>query len=75
MSWLDPCSNCGQHRANCDCGNWGSEKECKICKTKENVKSWKEFYYGYRNGIYVGVYSELRYYCSMHKPVQTPFNK
>ncbi len=22
MSWSDPCSNCGQHRADCDCGNW-----------------------------------------------------
>lgn len=22
MSWSDPCSNCGEHRADCNCGNW-----------------------------------------------------
>lgn len=22
MSWTDPCSNCGEDRADCNCGNW-----------------------------------------------------
>lgn len=26
MSWSDPCSYCGEHRADCDCGNWGKQK-------------------------------------------------
>lgn len=27
MSWADPCSNCGKHRADCDCGNWNNQNE------------------------------------------------
>lgn len=26
MSWSDPCSNCGQPRADCDCGDWNGYK-------------------------------------------------
>lgn len=22
MSWSDPCSECGEHRADCNCGDW-----------------------------------------------------
>lgn len=27
MSWSDPCSNCGAHRADCDCGDWNGYKQ------------------------------------------------
>lgn len=30
MSWEDTCSNCGEHRADCDCGDWnGYERKRK----------------------------------------------
>lgn len=29
MSWTDVCSNCGRHRADCDCGNWNNYKNNK----------------------------------------------
>lgn len=34
MSWSDPCGNCGQHRADCECTNYSSVKEntCEYCK-------------------------------------------
>lgn len=30
MSWTDPCSNCGNHRADCECGDWNGYKRKKI---------------------------------------------
>ena len=26
MSWSDPCGNCGDHRADCSCGDWKGYK-------------------------------------------------
>lgn len=33
MSWTDPCRNCGEHRADCDCGNWNNYKNINKMKT------------------------------------------
>lgn len=33
MSWTDPCSNCGAHRADCDCGNWNNYKNINSMQT------------------------------------------
>lgn len=32
MSWSDPCSSCGRHRADCDCDNWNNYNEKQIKK-------------------------------------------
>lgn len=38
MSWTDPCSNCGEHRADCECGDWnGYEARKKEKEEKEKV--------------------------------------
>ena len=34
MSWSDPCSNCGHHRADCECGRKIIE-ESYVIKTEE----------------------------------------
>lgn len=34
MSWTDPCGNCSQYRADCDCGDWNGYK-----KNREEEKS------------------------------------
>ena len=40
MSWSDPCSNCGQSRADCDCGDWcGYDKNSKINNHAKNIIS------------------------------------
>ena len=41
MSWSDPCSYCGAHRADCDCGHWG-ETEIEVKKKEQKKKSWIE---------------------------------
>lgn len=35
MSWSDPCSNCGEHRADCQCGDWNGYKKAEEEKKKE----------------------------------------
>jgi len=34
MSWTDPCGNCGQHRADCDCLKYACVQEhtCEYCE-------------------------------------------
>jgi len=34
MSWTDPCGNCDQHRADCDCRDYACVKShtCEYCK-------------------------------------------
>lgn len=27
MSWSDPCGNCGQHRADCECDNYSTDNQ------------------------------------------------
>jgi hypothetical protein len=41
MSWSDPCGNCGQHRADCDCKHYACVKEhtCEYCKNDCKKKS------------------------------------
>lgn len=37
MSWTDPCSNCGDSRADCNCGDYnGIEKKRISLKRKED---------------------------------------
>ncbi|MGL5749750.1 MAG: hypothetical protein ACRCXT_04435 [Paraclostridium sp.] len=43
MSWNDPCTYCGESRADCSCGHWGGikpieEDEVKTQLIKENLK-------------------------------------
>ena len=39
MSWTDPCGNCGEHRADCDCGNWNNYKDDqKACLMEPTVR-------------------------------------
>lgn len=45
-----------------------NKKQCRICQSKENLKQEKDFFDGFRNGVYVGVYSEINYYCINHLP-------
>lgn len=42
MSWSDTCSNCGQHRADCDCGDWNGYKAKRAIKEKirEEAEAW-----------------------------------
>lgn len=42
MSWTDPCSNCGEHRADCQCGDWNGYKKAEEEKKKEATKSLQE---------------------------------
>lgn len=38
MSWSDPCRNCGEPRADCDCGDWnGYKKDAIKRKAKEEI--------------------------------------
>lgn len=41
MSWTDPCGNCGQHRADCDCKRYASVQShtCEYCKNKCKTKT------------------------------------
>lgn len=32
MSYTDPCSNCGQSRVDCDCGDWNAYKRIRLEK-------------------------------------------
>lgn len=49
MSWSDPCSYCGTHRADCDCGHWGEQRpkedseKIKLIRWLQNL-STKEFF-------------------------------
>jgi len=40
MSWSDPCSYCGRHRADCDCDHWGeiNPNDLKEVKVQETPK-------------------------------------
>lgn len=41
MSWTDPCSNCGEHRADCTCGDWnGYKKKAEEEKEKVTCSLW-----------------------------------
>jgi len=41
MSWSDPCGNCGDHRADCSCGDWNGYKRNKMEK-----EGWQHFLKG-----------------------------
>lgn len=32
MSWSDPCSNCGEHRADCNCGDYNGMSRSRHCQ-------------------------------------------
>ncbi len=47
MSWTDPCGNCGQHRADCECERYtrAEKHTCKYCaynckKKSEDTGEW-----------------------------------
>lgn len=46
-------------------------RKCMVCNSEKKVFSLKEMFYGFRNSIYVGVYSEVIYYCDKHLPSNT----
>ncbi len=46
-------------------------RKCRVCNSEKKVFSLKEMFYGFRNGIYVGPYSEIIYYCDEHLPPNT----
>lgn len=41
MSWTDPCLNCGDSRATCECGDWNGYKKRK--KEEEKNKKVSKF--------------------------------
>jgi len=43
MSWSDRCSNCGEHRADCDCGDWNGYKKNRRIKQKISEMYDQEF--------------------------------
>lgn len=38
MSWSDPCSDCGRHRADCECGDWNNTNKEEIIKKQPMKK-------------------------------------
>jgi hypothetical protein len=41
MSWTDPCSECGEHRADCKCGDWNGYERKRREKLKEaGLENW-----------------------------------
>jgi hypothetical protein len=45
MSWSDPCSECGKHRADCDCGDWcGYDRKRKEEDMEKKSKFTEEDY-------------------------------
>lgn len=42
MSWSDPCSNCGQHRADCDCGDWNGYNQMRKTNHSETLTPAQE---------------------------------
>lgn len=42
------------------------QNKCHQCDSV-NVKTYSDYHYGHRNGIYVGVYQETFYACDLHK--------
>lgn len=42
MSWSDPCGNCGQHRADSNCGNWNG---CYTLKVGDKIEIGKGLKY------------------------------
>ena len=41
MSWSDPCSNCGEHRADCECEDYNGMKQSFY---KKYVEEWERRY-------------------------------
>lgn len=42
MSWADTCGNCGDHRADCECGNWSIVRTIKPETVEKREEQKKE---------------------------------
>lgn len=44
MSWADNCGNCGDHRADCECGNWSivktDVKTVEVKREEQKKETW-----------------------------------